>query len=86
MKEKPNSITAIVVAVLLSLNAFSPATYADHCKNYDKKIDKIRAKMRQGYTVDQGERLKKALTKWQDKRAACEKTKHPNKKKRTLAL
>jgi hypothetical protein len=59
-------LTALLLLVPLSINA------ADKCEDYSKKIDRLKDKMRQGYTVKQGEKLKKRLTKLQDERFDCE--------------
>ena len=45
---------------------------ADKCEKYSKQIEKIKAKMRLGYSVKQGEKLKIKLSKLQDARVKCE--------------
>jgi hypothetical protein len=58
--------TLLLLIIPMTLNA------ADPCEKYTKKIDKIKEKMRLGYTVKQGEKLKTKLTKLQNARVKCE--------------
>lgn len=78
MKLVNQSVHKSAATVILSLLFMWPNTALAHhqCERYSKKIEKIKAKMRQGYTIEQGEKLKTSLTKWQNKRVKCEKTKH----------
>lgn len=48
------------------------ANAAHICDKYTRKIDNIKAQMRQGYSITQGEYLKKRLTQQQDDRIKCE--------------
>lgn len=72
-----------IISLLVAFTLPPIKAYSHHnCEVYDKKVKKIKAKMRQGYTIKQGEKLKKSLTKWQNKRRECEMTNHKYKKKR----
>lgn len=68
-------ILALLLLLPLTLNA------AQSCDKYTRKIDNIKAKMRQGYSVNQGEYLKKRLTQLQDDRIKCERKVEQIKKK-----
>jgi hypothetical protein len=68
-----------ILPLLLLLPLTVNAAYS--CDRDTRKIDNIKAKMRQGYSVTQGEYLKKRLTQLQDDRITCERKVEQIKKK-----
>lgn len=52
-------------------NKFVPDKY--NCAGIDNRIDKINDRMRQGYKVREGERLKEELRQLKKKRYSCRK-------------
>lgn len=77
MKTNKNTKSAIYTSIFILTLLLPNLSFAHHsCESYTQKIEKIKAKMRHGYTIEQGEKLKKKLTKWQNKRVECEKSSH----------
>ncbi len=70
------------IAVLLGLgstNVIATEVNEYTCKRVEAKIDHVNSKMRAGYTLEQGERLKDEFRKLKKIRNKCKKKRIPTK-------
>jgi hypothetical protein len=67
-------LPTLLITFCIPYPLFAAKSTTPNCLSYDRKIDTVKQKMRQGYTVTQGEYYKKKLADLQDDRVLCEKT------------
>jgi len=67
----------IIFLILFSQPTVNASVTTKQCQKVQPKIDKIQRKMRQGYKVKEGERLKKKLRKLEQLRYQCMKKRLP---------
>lgn len=60
--------------ILFSMPLQAAVNSAQQCRHYDDKIDAVKQRMRQLYTIKQGEYFKQKLTGLEAERRRCEKT------------
>ncbi len=64
-----SSILFITLTAHSAEHDFTPTKYA--CTNIDKKIKNVNDRLRSGYTIREGERLKEELRELKHKRFSC---------------